>query len=94
MINQQDKVQHSDALAEAPALPQVLEGKEQKDKPARKRSLSQAELCVSDGQANNSNSASFADRPQISSDMVNGSLSPSELSFGSNSGFLLLLRVT
>ena len=80
VINQQDKVQHSDAPAKASALPQVLESKEPKDKPTRKGSLSQVGLYVSDGQDNNPDSASFADRPQISSAMINRLLSACELS--------------
>ena len=46
----------------------------------RKRSLSKAELCVSDGQANNPDSASFADRSQFSSTLVERPLSACELS--------------
>ena len=80
VIDQQDKVHHSDEPAEASVLPQVLEGREPRDKPARKRSLSQAELYVSDGQANNDDSASFADRPQIFLAMVNRPLSACALS--------------
>ena len=58
MINQQDVLQHADAPAVVSAPPQVLEGDESKDKPMRKRSRSKAESYVSDGQANNPDSAS------------------------------------
>ena len=53
MINQEDEVQRADAPAGTSAPPQVLVVNKPQDKPMRKRSLSQAELYVSDGQANN-----------------------------------------
>ena len=80
MINQQDVLQHAGAPAVASAPPRALDGEEPNDKPAKKRSLSKAELYVADGQANNPDSTSFADRPQISSTMVARPMSACELS--------------
>ena len=70
MINQDEKVQRADTPDGKSATPNL----------PKKRSLAEAELYVAEGQANNPDSASFADVPRVSSTMVVRPLSACELS--------------